>query len=227
MKRFTETAKWEKPWFQDLAPHLKCLWLYMCDKADCAGVWEMNWKAASLFIGKTVTRADLEHFKGRVAEFGEKLVIGSFIDFQYGKLSEECRAHIPIFRTLSKHSLSIGYSKAIHSLKEQEPEKETEQELEKETEAPKVIEPNKARGTAEEFVTFCVELGLPKSDGEWVFDKWNGNGWKNGSESIKCWRSTIRAWKTAGYMASQKGRNGRTGADGIQENLKAKNVFTA
>lgn len=136
MKRFTATEKWEKPWFQDLPPHIKCLWQYMCDKCDCAGVWEMNWKAASLFIGKAVGANDLEYFKNKVGVFGGKLVIGSFVEFQYGKLSEDCRAHIPIFRTLAKHTQSIGYSKAIHSLqeKEEETEEETEQEPEQEPE---------------------------------------------------------------------------------------------
>lgn len=121
MKRFTETTKWEKVWFQELPPHLKCLWLYMCDKADSAGVWEPNWKVASMFIGKTVSAADLRFFAGRVAPLkGGSLVIGSFVNFQYGKLSPECRAHTPIYRLIERHTLSIGYARAIHSLKEQE-----------------------------------------------------------------------------------------------------------
>ncbi len=60
------------------------------------------------------------------------------------------------------------------------------------------------RGTLEEISAFCVEIGLPKSDGEASFHKWEGNGWKVGNAQIKCWRSTIRSWKAAGYMPSQK-----------------------
>jgi|688.fasta_scaffold449240_2 hypothetical protein len=141
MKRFTDTAKWSKQWFQDLPPHLKCFWNFICDNADAAGVWEPNFKLASFQIGKTVSEADLIHFGDRVGrtESG-KLALVSFIEFQYGKLSADCKAHIPVFRLLEKHrlphSLSIPYTKAIHSLKEEEEEKETETETETETEGP-------------------------------------------------------------------------------------------
>lgn len=207
MKRFTATEKWDKTWFQDLPPHLKCLWQYMCDKSDCAGVWEPNWKLASLQIGKSVSASDLQQFDGRVAVLkGGKILIGSFVEFQYGKLSEACKAHIPIFRTIEKHRVSIGYAEAINSLKETETEEEQEPEEGMQGEKPKPE--NKARGTIEEIVAFCIELGFPGSDGEACFHKWMGNGWTNKGEAIKCWKSTIRSWSVAKFLPSQK--NGTT-----------------
>lgn len=56
----------------------------------------------------------------------------------------------------------------------------------------------------EEVVTFCATLGLPTSDAESTWHKWEGNGWKSGSQRIKDWRATIRSWKASGYMPSQK-----------------------
>jgi hypothetical protein len=70
--------------------------------------------------------------------------------------------------------------------------------------------PPKRKGTLEEIRGFCKELGLPESDGDASFHKWQGNGWRNGTVAIKCWRSTIRAWKANGYMPSQKA-NGKNG----------------
>lgn len=72
--------------------------------------------------------------------------------------------------------------------------------------------PPKRKGALEEIRAFCKELGLPESDGDASFHKWEGNGWKNGQLPIKCWRSTIRAWRANGYMPSQKanGKNGHT-----------------
>lgn len=62
----------------------------------------------------------------------------------------------------------------------------------------------KAKGSVGEITEYSVKLGLPASDGQWAFDKWEGNGWKNGGAPIKDWKATIRAWKIAGHMASQK-----------------------
>jgi hypothetical protein len=107
MKRFTETLKWDKAWFQDLPPHLKCLWQFICDRCDCAGVWEVNWKAATFAIGKSVSDNDLAAFEDRVQIIKKgKLWIVDFIAFQYGRLSRECRPHIKIFDTIEKHGLT-------------------------------------------------------------------------------------------------------------------------
>lgn len=58
--------------------------------------------------------------------------------------------------------------------------------------------------TLDEAVAFVVELGLPASDGEACFHKWEGNGWTNGGKKIKDWKATIRSWNAAGYLPSQK-----------------------
>lgn len=133
MKRFTATEKWAKPWFQNLHPRLKCLWCFICDNADAAGVWEPNFRLASFQIGLKVSAVDLKEFGDRTASLPSgKILVISFIEFQYGNLSKECRAHFPIFRALEKNSLSypfgIPYSKAIHSLKEEEEDKEEDKE---------------------------------------------------------------------------------------------------
>lgn len=67
---------------------------------------------------------------------------------------------------------------------------------------------SKARPKDEnEVVEFCCSEGLPASDGRSYWNKWQGNGHKNGGDAIKDWRSTIRHHKEAGYLPSQK-RNG-------------------
>ena len=62
----------------------------------------------------------------------------------------------------------------------------------------------KTRACIEEVESFCKELGLPKSDAEWFFYKCEGSGWNNGGKPIKDWKATIRSWKYAGYLPSQK-----------------------
>lgn len=62
----------------------------------------------------------------------------------------------------------------------------------------------KARGTLGEVQNFALSLALPESDGTSCFWKWESNGWKNGGEPIKDWKSTMRHWQAAGYMPSQR-----------------------
>jgi len=56
----------------------------------------------------------------------------------------------------------------------------------------------------ETLKTFCSELNLPDCDPEYLFNHWEGNGWTNGGKPIKDWKRTIRAWKAAGHLPSQK-----------------------
>ena len=63
---------------------------------------------------------------------------------------------------------------------------------------------SKTRGTIEELKAYVVEIGLPESDGEWLFDKWEGTGWKNDGKPIGNWMATARNWKRMGIMLSQK-----------------------
>lgn len=79
----------------------------------------------------------------------------------------------------------------------------------------------KSRCELDSAKAFALEIGLAESDGEYCFHKWTGNGWKNGNAPIKCWKSTMRSWKTAGYMPSQKvTAQKQSPTKGIRENLQ-------
>lgn len=122
MKRFTETGKWNKAWFQDLSAKHKLLWLYLCDNCDCAGFWSINWRQASFQIGIEVSEADMSVFSERVVSVdATTLHIVPFIEFQYGHLSAECKAHIPILKQL-KQRVSKGYPMGLLTLQEKEKE---------------------------------------------------------------------------------------------------------
>ena len=106
MKRFTETEKWGKTWFQELEPRLKCLWVYLCENCDRVGVWDANFRLASFQIGVPVAEKDLDALGNRLVRLGEdKLFIKNFIGFQYGELSTGCPAHKPVFRLMEKYHL--------------------------------------------------------------------------------------------------------------------------
>ncbi|HUD75276.1 MAG TPA: hypothetical protein VMQ76_09415 [Terracidiphilus sp.] len=63
----------------------------------------------------------------------------------------------------------------------------------------------------QEICDFVLTLGLPVTDGQYFWEKWQGNGNQNAGKSIKDWKSVIRSWKLAGYCPSQK-QNGNGAA---------------
>jgi hypothetical protein len=51
VKRFTETIKWVDPWFRELSPIQKCVFLYCCDNCDNAGFIEVDFSGWAFHIG--------------------------------------------------------------------------------------------------------------------------------------------------------------------------------
>jgi uncharacterized phage protein (TIGR02220 family) len=109
-KRFTDTDKWDDEWFMELEPAMKCLWIYICDKCDCAGVWKVNFKKASYVIGGIFDKQSaLNAFKGRVTEIGkEKWFIEKFIQFQYPRgLSAASSIHKGVLKSLENNNIPV------------------------------------------------------------------------------------------------------------------------
>lgn len=107
MKRFTETTKWRDVWHRRLTTTQKCLWSYLCDICDHAGIFEFDEEVCSFDISAKVKLSDLESLGDRVRHLYEKKwIIVKFIQFQYGKLSPECKPHKPVYAALEKHDLS-------------------------------------------------------------------------------------------------------------------------
>lgn len=169
MKRFTGTEKWSKEWFQHLKPKLKCLWNFVCDNADACGVWESNFGLASYQIGEKVSEVDFAAFGGRIYKLASgKFLIPSFIGFQYGKLSQACPAHKPVFRAMERNRVTDTLlNRLLSSLQEEEEDKEEEEETDKEGEEMQeegAQEPQKSAGGA--GVAEEVYAAYPKKAGK-------------------------------------------------------------
>jgi hypothetical protein len=204
MKRFTETLKWEDPWFRRLPTEDKLLWMWLLDHCDAAGIIDPDYELASFQIGFAkgfLTLPDTLSERVEVLPSG-KLLITKFIPFQYGTLSPNCKPHTAVFRCLEKHGIK-GYPKGINTLEEKETDKDQEEEEE--------TAPKKARGTVEEFQQYAVQIGLRESDGESMFYGLEANGWMRGKNPIKDWKSHMRSWKAQGHHPSQKNGPAKTG----------------
>lgn len=101
-KRFTDSEKWDRPWFRRLSPKLKCLWAYITDKCDIAGVWYVDLELASIFIGEKVDPAEaLVQFEKqiRVVDNSRWLIV-DFVRFQYGVLKGNNNLHRSVIARL-------------------------------------------------------------------------------------------------------------------------------
>lgn len=139
-KRFTDTEIWNKEWFMDLSPRLKCLTRYLFDNCDPSGVWTPNWKLASLHIGEAVGIEDINSLPDTLCEIlaNGKIFLRDFINFQYGQLSENSPAHKPVFSAITKNGLGTRvFNRVSDTLQEKDKDKEEEKDREKETETAK------------------------------------------------------------------------------------------
>jgi hypothetical protein len=152
-KRFTDTHKYKKPFIRSLPGPYKLLWDFLYHDCDHAGIWILDLQIAQTYIGHDMPidpKKALELFntpeEQRIVEIdnGKKWFIPSFIEFQYGHLSEKNRAHLNVISILKKFGLLNDdltlkkifkpLTRPLQGAKEQEKEQEKEMEQEKEQE---------------------------------------------------------------------------------------------
>lgn len=86
-KRFTDTEKWDRPWFRSLKNNYKLLWCFVLDKCDIAGVWYVDFEMATFQIGSKFDRKEAENvFQKQIEVNGDRWLLKDFIPFQYGSL---------------------------------------------------------------------------------------------------------------------------------------------
>lgn len=180
-KRLSDTEKWMDSWFRRLPTNGKILWLYILDRCDIAGVWEVDYDLFSLLSGVPITAQEAESMLGdRIHLFddGRKIWVRKFIDFQNGPLREESESKIIqlIIRTLKAHDLWIPYTMGINThkdraiVKERVKGKEKEQANEPTTELEiafneaRLAYPGTRRGFKDEWAHFLSRHGKNKEE---------------------------------------------------------------
>ena len=109
MKRFTDTNKWQDPWFRQLTPNTKVFWIFILDNCDNAGIWDRDDDLFKIFSGITIeVDSHLEELGDRVEILKDgKVLIPKFIQFQQGgDLKESKPFHRGILKILEKHQLT-------------------------------------------------------------------------------------------------------------------------
>lgn len=124
-KRFTDSTKWDDPWFAELPNHYKLLWIFILDKCDHAGIYKVNVNMANFCLDyKYNLKKIIELLNNRIYVINDKKwFIPKFIDYQYGELQKQNRAHNSVIQILKKEGLYKPLNRGIAEDKEQDKDK--------------------------------------------------------------------------------------------------------
>lgn len=127
-KRFTDSRKWDDPWFTELANTEKLTWIFLLDKCDHCGFFKPNMKLLNFQLNTSYTQEDLLGiFKDRVIPTRpDKWFIPKFIRFQYGELNTESRVHTAIINTLRKEDVLTECQQSVNTPKDKDKEQDKE-----------------------------------------------------------------------------------------------------
>jgi len=137
-KRFFDTEVFLRPWFRQLNPRLKCLWLYFLSRCDLAGVIDMDWELASFSIGSKVSPEDLKEMNGNIVKLESgKYFIPGFISFQYGQLKDHSNPHKAVLKAMAANGIEYidgnprvdqGLAKGCLTLLDQDQDKDQDKD---------------------------------------------------------------------------------------------------
>ena len=131
-KRFTDTEKWRKKFIKTLSPTYKLFFLYLLDDCNHAGIWHVEPDVASLRIGEEINIEEAKKCLGKhiiEIDHGEKWFIPYFIEYQYGELHENNRAHNSVLQILNKYDLiNKGLVRGLQDRKDMDKDKDKDKE---------------------------------------------------------------------------------------------------
>jgi len=134
-KRFTDSRKWDDPFFIDLNNEYKLLWLFILDKCNHAGIFKISNRLIEFSLGIKINIDDIKNtFKDRIHFVNEeKWFIPKFLDFQYGELNIDNRVHNSIIQILKNEGLYKGRSHPFQGCKDKDYDKDKDYKINNDT----------------------------------------------------------------------------------------------
>ncbi len=167
------------------------------DECDHAGIWQVDFQIAEIKTGeKLKPEIAIQEFGEKVFVFdgGEKWFIPSFIEFQYGELNPENRAHNSVLSILRKHNLVDleNNNKPLTSPLQgaMDMDKDKDKVKDKEKGRPKVF----VKPTLVQVSDYFKEIKFSENP-ETFLNFYESKGWKVGNTPMKDWKAACRTWK--------------------------------
>lgn len=194
MKRFAETNKWDDPWFRSLAGAHKLIFLYVIDRCDNAGFWEVDEEALAFH-----TKLEKRHIEGAWKALERGLLgasgwvwVRTFLRHQKNEnLNPENPAHRQVISLIQDQSERFGSLELFRAF----------------------IAPYKGlispigigkgtgkKGSAEgkpesrdAAIAYGSTIGMTRADVDAWFDHFESNGWRvSGKAPMKDWQAALR-----------------------------------
>lgn len=129
-KRFTDNEKWKDAWFMDLQAKYKLFWLYLLDECNHAGVWKVNFKVASFYIGDHLEYSEVVRvLKERITILDDNYwYIKKFIKYQYKceiqELNIKNKAHLSVIKLLNEYKQFKPLTRPLLGVKDKDKDKD-------------------------------------------------------------------------------------------------------
>tara|TARA_R100000734_G_scaffold19147_2_gene18593 strand:+ start:3192 stop:3836 length:645 start_codon:yes stop_codon:yes gene_type:complete len=121
-KRFLDTNLFRKRWIRELDTDMKLFWIYLLTDCDHAGIWDVDVERASFQLKLDLDQDKiLKTFDRKINNFKvDKWFIPKFVQYQYGELNPNNKAHLSVIKILTKYGLYEGLTSPLQASKDKE-----------------------------------------------------------------------------------------------------------
>ena len=214
-KRLADTEIWKKNWYRKLSPIRKCLFKYLCDNCDHAGMLDIDFELMSFQIGGDINKGDLDCLGDMIKWVSDdKIFMLPFIQFQYNvssieELNPKNKVHKSAISILEKYKLSPLIAPCIAPLeapyigsKDKDKDKDKETLTFKSDKSNHETDPKRFPRDLKMVLDYAyLEKKLYKFDAWHFYDAFQDSNWCNQKtgEPIKNWKSNLRTWAKNGF----------------------------
>ena len=125
-KRFIDTSIWGKKWFREFPPKMKLFYFYLLTNCDHAGMYDVDLELAEFQIGMPVKQEDVDKYlKDHIEVIKEdKWFLRKFVDFQYGILNQNVKAHYSVMKILDKYNCLEQLGNCLDTVQDKDKDKD-------------------------------------------------------------------------------------------------------